>query len=105
MEANTKFEEESYVRPRKVFHGERTLNYNANTQRGVFMADTDRNRLEKRRDEILEQLTQVNKDLQTSLDNDPEEQAIEIEQEEVAIAQERNLRRELAAIEEQLQDR
>lgn len=68
------------------------------------MADADRTRLEKRRNEILEQLSQVNMDLRTSLDNDPEEQAIEIEQEEVAIAQERNLRRELAAIEEELQD-
>ncbi|HKX84225.1 MAG TPA: hypothetical protein VJL58_08400 [Pyrinomonadaceae bacterium] len=73
-------------------------------KKGVYMADADRTRLEKRRNEILEQLSQVNMDLRTSLDNDPEEQAIEIEQEEVAIAQERNLRRELAAIEEELQD-
>jgi RNA polymerase-binding transcription factor DksA len=66
------------------------------------MAEMDKARLEKRRDEILEQLSQVNEDLQTPLDNDLEEQAIEIEQEEVAIAQERNLRKELTAIEEQL---
>jgi hypothetical protein len=66
------------------------------------MAEMEKARLEKRRDEILEQLSQVNEDLQTPLDNDLEEQAIEIEQEEVAIAQERNLRKELTAIEEQL---
>ena len=66
------------------------------------MAEMDKARLEKRRDEILEQLSQVPSDLQTPLDNDLEEQAIEIEQEEVAIAQERNLRKELTAIEEQL---
>ena len=67
-----------------------------------FMAETDRQRLEKRRNEILEQLSEVNEDLQTVLDRDPEEQAIEIQQEEVAITLERNLRKELASIEEQL---
>lgn len=66
------------------------------------MAETDRQRLEKRRNEILEQLSEVNEDLQTVLDRDPEEQAIEIQQEEVAITLERNLRKELASIEEQL---
>lgn len=68
------------------------------------MSDIERARLERRRQEILEQLTQVNDDLQTTLDTDPEEQAIEIQQEEVPIAQERNLRKELAAIEDQLEE-
>lgn len=66
------------------------------------MADSERNRLEKRRDEILQQLSHVNNDLRTTLDSDPEEQAIEIEHEEVAIAQERNLRKELSSIEDRL---
>ncbi|HEV8593520.1 MAG TPA: hypothetical protein VGQ55_15555, partial [Pyrinomonadaceae bacterium] len=61
-----------------------------------------KSRLEKRKQEILEQLNGVNESLRTELDNDGEEQAIQIEQEEVAIAQERNLRKELAVIEDEL---
>jgi RNA polymerase-binding transcription factor DksA len=66
------------------------------------MAVTNKSRLEKRKQEILEQLNGVNESLRTELDNDGEEQAIQIEQEEVAIAQERNLRKELAVIEDEL---
>lgn len=80
------------------------LHYNRVTRQGEHMSDIERARLERRRQEILEQLTQVNDDLQTTLDTDPEEQAIEIQQEEVPIAQERNLRKELAAIEDQLEE-
>lgn len=58
--------------------------------------------LEKRRDEINAQLDQVNKDLQTELDPDLEEQSIQTEQEEVAISMETNLRKELADIEDKL---
>jgi RNA polymerase-binding transcription factor DksA len=58
--------------------------------------------LEKRRDEINNQLTGVNEDLQTELDTDLEEQAIQSEQEEVAISMEANLRKELAEIEDKL---
>jgi RNA polymerase-binding transcription factor DksA len=60
--------------------------------------------LEKRRDEINNQLNRVNEDLQTPLDTDPEEQSIETEQEEVAISMEANLRKELAEIEDKLLD-
>ena len=63
---------------------------------------TDRKNLERRRDQILEQLNDVNSDLQVELDRDPEEQAIQIEQDEVSISMEDNLRRELAEIEDQL---
>jgi len=69
------------------------------------MADNKQSReqLEKRRDEINAQLNRVNRDLQNELDRDPEEQAIEVEQEDVPIAMEDNLRAELEQIEEKLQ--
>jgi RNA polymerase-binding transcription factor DksA len=60
--------------------------------------------LEKRRDEINEELNRVNENLQTPLDNDMDEQSIETEQEEVAISMEANLRKELAEIEDNLLD-
>jgi hypothetical protein len=63
-----------------------------------------REQLEKRRDEINAQLNRVNETLQTQLDRDPEEQAIEVEQEDVPIRMEDNLRAELAQIEEKLAD-
>jgi len=63
---------------------------------------TDRKNLERRRDEILEQLNHVNSELQVELDRDPEEQAIQVEQDQVSISMEGNLRRELAEIEDKL---
>ena len=62
----------------------------------------DRANLERRRDEILKQLNDVNDDLQVELDRDPEEQAIQVEQDQVSISMEDNLRRELAEIEDKL---
>jgi RNA polymerase-binding transcription factor DksA len=56
----------------------------------------------KRRDEINAQMNRVNHDLQTELDRDPEEQAIEVEQNEVPITMEDNLRKELIQIEDRL---
>ena len=58
--------------------------------------------LEKRRAEINAQLNEVNEDLQMELDHDMQEQAIQIEQEEVSSAMEANLRTELNDIEEKL---
>ena len=58
----------------------------------------------RRRDEINEQLNRVNGDLRLELDPDPEEQAQQLEQDQVAITMESNLRRELAIIEDQLLD-
>lgn len=68
------------------------------------MAEPKRSKeqLEKRRDEILEELNEVNKDERIELDNDMEEQAIQVEQEEVAYKMEENLRKELAVIEDEL---
>lgn len=63
-----------------------------------------RAQLEQRRDEIVAQLNRVNEDQRIELDTDPQEQAIQIEQGEVATARERSLRRELAAIEDLLLD-
>jgi RNA polymerase-binding transcription factor DksA len=63
-----------------------------------------REQLEHRRDEINAQLSRVNEDLQMELDRDPEEQAIQLEQDEVSISMESNLRKELAIIEDQLLD-
>ncbi len=60
--------------------------------------------LEKRRDEINTQLNRVNRDLRMELDNDMEEQATEIEQEEVSSTMETNLRMELNQIEDKLLD-
>lgn len=62
----------------------------------------DRKTLERRRDEILHQLGRVNSELQVELDRDPEEQAIQLEQDQVSISMEDNLRRELAEIEDKL---
>lgn len=61
-----------------------------------------REALEKRRDEILGQIETGGRDLRTELDRDPEEQAIEVEQQEVSITMIENLRRELADIEDRL---
>ena len=61
-----------------------------------------REHLEKRRDEINARLNRVNADLQMELDRDPEEQAIQIEHDEVSVAMEENLRKELLDIEDKL---
>jgi hypothetical protein len=63
-----------------------------------------REQLVRRRDEINEQLNRVNTAQRIELDGDPEEQAIQIEQSEVATSMEENLRRELAMIEDDLLD-
>ena len=60
--------------------------------------------LERRRDEINDQLARLSKDEQIELDRDPEEQAIQLEQHEVSIGLVDNLRRELADIEDRLLD-
>lgn len=64
----------------------------------------DRKHLERRRDEILEELGRVNSAERIELDRDPEEQAIQLEQEDVSITMERSLRAELDTIEEQLEE-
>ncbi|MEO6588414.1 MAG: hypothetical protein ABIP06_03710 [Pyrinomonadaceae bacterium] len=61
-----------------------------------------REQLEKRRDEINAQLNEVNEDERIELDNDMEEQAIQMEQHEVSVTMEENLRKELADVEEKL---
>ena len=63
---------------------------------------SDRKQLERRRDEILAELNRVNNAERIELDRDPEEQAIQLEQEDVSISMERSLRAELDSIEEQL---
>ncbi len=60
--------------------------------------------LEKRRDEINKQLNHVNEREEIRLDNDMEEQAIELEQHEVSVTMEENLRKELNQIEDKLLD-
>ena len=62
----------------------------------------DRKNLERRRNEILAELDRVNNAERIELDRDPEEQAIQLEQEDVSITMERSLRAELDSIEEQL---
>jgi hypothetical protein len=68
------------------------------------MIEPSREQLIRRRDEINEQLNRVNRDERIELDNSSEEQAIQIEQGEVAVTMEANLRRELADIEDRLLD-
>jgi hypothetical protein len=63
---------------------------------------SSRKDLERRRDEILGQLRNVNDAERIELDRDPEEQAIQVEREDVSISMEDNLRRELANIEDRL---
>ncbi len=63
-----------------------------------------REQLEKRRAEINAQLNEVNEDERIELDNDMEEQSIQMEQHEVAVTMEENLRKELLQIEDQLLD-
>lgn len=58
--------------------------------------------LEKRRDEINEQLNKVDKDLQFELERNPEDQAIQLEQDEVSTTMEANLQKELNDIEDRL---
>ena len=60
--------------------------------------------LRRRRAEILAELERVNSDQRLELDSDGEEQAIQIEQDEVAVSMEQNLRKELAEIEAKLTD-
>jgi len=62
----------------------------------------DKQQLVRRRDEILAELDRVNSDERVELDRDPEEQAIEVEQEDVPISREKSLRQELADIESRL---
>lgn len=64
----------------------------------------DTEQLTRRRTEILEELERVNTALRMELDPDSEEQAIQIEQDEVSISMEGNLRRELAEIENKLSE-
>ncbi len=68
------------------------------------MSDTKQTReqLEKRLNEIRKQLGEVAEDEKIELDHDMEEQAIEMEQHEVAVTMEANLRKELVQIEDKL---
>ena len=68
------------------------------------MSEPSREQLIRRRDEINEQLDRVNREERIELDIDPEEQAIQIEHDQVAVTMEANLRRELADIEDRLLD-
>ena len=61
-----------------------------------------RGQLEKRRGEIEKQLNLVNQNERIKLNNDIQEQAIEMEQHEVAVTMEENLRKELNQIEDKL---
>ena len=61
-----------------------------------------RAQMEKRRDEINRQLDRVNKDLQFELEQNPQDQAIQLEQDEVSTTMEANLQRELSDIEDKL---
>ncbi len=62
-----------------------------------------REQLETRRDEIEKQLNLVNQDERIKLDRDMEQQAIEMEQHEVSVTMEENLRKELADVEAKLE--
>ncbi len=57
-----------------------------------------------RKAEDRKRAQRVNREERIELDNDPEEQAIQLEQDEVAVEMEKNLRKELILIEDQLID-
>lgn len=61
-----------------------------------------REHLEKRRNEIRKQLGEIYDEEEIELDNDMEEQAIQMEQHEVSVTMEENLRKELNQIEDKL---
>ncbi len=84
----------------------RAIIYKNLVSRKNFMAEfkQTREQLEKRRDEINKQINGVNNDERIRLDNDTEEQAIQMEQHEVAVTMEANLQKELTAIEDKLLD-
>jgi uncharacterized FlaG/YvyC family protein len=75
-------------------------------QKGNNMAENKptKEQLERRRDEINKQLNEVHNDERIQLDNELEEQAIQLEQHDVSVTMEQNLRKELAIIEDQLLD-
>lgn len=60
--------------------------------------------LEKRREELLTQLNRVNRDERIVLERSEEEQAIQIEHQDVAATMEANLRKELIYVEDKLLD-
>ena len=62
----------------------------------------NKQQLEKRRDEINAQLTGINQTPGIELERDEEDQAIQLEQEEVSMRMESNLRKELNDIEDKL---
>ena len=61
-----------------------------------------REQLEKRLEEVKKQLGETGKAERIELDNDMEEQAIEMEQHEVSVTMEQNLRKEMTMIEDAL---
>lgn len=60
--------------------------------------------LEKRRDEINRQLARVERDERIELERSMEDQAIQVEQQDVSTTMEANLRKELNQIEDKLLD-
>lgn len=97
--AKTQFRSHSAAVPESIYSNNRDI-------KRCAMNDTrlTKEKLLQRRDEILSQLNRVNDDLRLELDRDPEEQAIQVEQDEVSVSMEENLRRELADIENRLAD-
>lgn len=64
-----------------------------------------REHLIRRRDEIRDQLGRLDDDIHEELDRHPDEQSIQLEQQEVTISMVGRLNKELAEIEEMLLDR
>jgi RNA polymerase-binding transcription factor DksA len=77
------------------------LVYNLKYFEENFMTKPKKTKAEmlERMDEINAQLDKTNKDLGLEMDHDMEDQATEVEQEDVYIKMESNLRQELAEIE------
>ena len=63
-----------------------------------------REKLEKRLAEIKVQLNETYEEERIHLDNDMEQQAIQMEQHEVSVTMEENLRKEMIQIEDKLLD-
>lgn len=66
------------------------------------MGDNDKAELQRRRDELRDRLERIRRDLETKLDRDLDEQAIQLENRDTLVEIQRVTRQELARVEDQL---
>lgn len=67
------------------------------------MGDNDKAELQRRRDELRDRLERIRRDLESKLDRDLDEQAIQLENRDTLVEIQRVTRQELARVEDQLE--